>query len=413
MQIAVIAGFPPDPFGEAHYTGQVFLSLARQFPEVNILVIAHKNTSAPDHEQLLPNLQVRRITQPYSRIRATIALLPLLFQLIRFRPQIVHFQGTHTPRYGGIFGEPVAIIVAILRLLGIRVVFTAHSIWLRSELTDLWQSHKLPVPLSKWLTWLYGANLRCLARWSNILSFAVAGEMSPLKNIYATEYSLAEARLTCEPHPCTGNLISSRQQQEAQRRLDLSGRCIISAIGFVRPDKGYHLLLDCAEQLLYRYPSLVIAIAGLPQGGEGQHYADSLSKKQLEMSDNSRIVLKFEYLSDIELSDWMEASDVIIVPYLQVSGPSGPIHHALGRGKPVIASALGHNLGLADVCKMVPPGDSVALGQAIDELLSQPQVLEEYRKRSIEYASRHTWDHLALQYMTQYQDLIADSSNVA
>lgn len=411
MNIAVVAGFPPDPFGEAHYAGQVFLSLAWQFPEVNILVIAHKNTSAPDHEQLLSNLQVRRITQPYSRIQATVALLPLLFHLIRFRPQIVHFQGTHTPRYGGLFGEPVAVIVAILRFLGIKVVFTAHSIWLRPELAELWQRHNLAAPLAHWLTWLYGANLRCLARSSNILSFAVAGEVSPIKDIYATEYSLTKARLTSEPHPCTGEFISLRQQQEARRKLGFSEQFIISAIGFVRPDKGYHLILDCAEQLLNRYPNLVFVIAGLPQDIEGQHYAESLSKKRLTIFDSSRVVLKLEYLSDNELSDWMEASDAIIVPYLQVSGPSGPIHHALGRGKPVIASALGHNLGLADVCKLVPPGDALALGEAIDELLSQPQVLEDYRRRSIEYASCHKWDHLAQQYMKQYQDLVAGSAD--
>lgn len=407
MNIAVVAGFPPDPFGEAHYAGQTFLSLARQFPEVNVLVIAHKNNSAPDREQLLPNLQIRRITQPYSRIRATVALLPLLFHLIRFRPQIVHFQGTHTPRYGGLFGEPVTILIGVLRLLGIKVVFTAHSIWLRSDLEKLWERHNLFTPLDRCLTWLYGANLRHVASWSNVLSFAVAGEASPLVDIYKEEYSLLSRKITSEIHPCTGNLISSERQLEAKRSLRFSDCFIVSAMGFIRPDKGYHLILDCADELLIRFPNLIFVIAGNPQGLEGEHYAKYLEQKRLAIRDKERIILKTEYLSNDDFSTYMEASDIVIVPYPQVMGPSGPIHHALGRGKPVIASAQGHNLGLVDVCKLVSAGDAQALGQALDELLSSPQQMADYRNRSIAYGSRYTWDHLAQQYATQYRLLRA------
>lgn len=405
MRIAVIAGFPPDPYGEAHYAGQVYSSLARQFRDIEILVFAHKNDSAPGEEQVLNNLKVTRITNPTNRFQATIALIPLLYYLIRFGPDIVHFQGTHTPRYGGVFGEPITILIGILRLLGKKVVFTAHSIWLPAELAELWDRHNTIDIFSKGLTWLYGANLRLISRWSNYLSFVVAGEKSPMVDIYKRVYRLTSDKIVSESHPCTGSVVSPQQQLQAKELLGLSNALIVSAIGFIRADKGYHLILDCAGDLLVKYPKLVIMIAGMPQGAEGEQYADLLEQKRQSIPENDRIVLHTEYLSDDDFSTYMEAADVVIVPYPKVMGPSGPIHHALGRGKPVIASALGHNLGLDGVCKLFSAEDSVALGMALDELIQDPLQIEEYRNRSRTYANRHTWDHLAQQYMVQYRSL--------
>jgi glycosyltransferase involved in cell wall biosynthesis len=406
MRLAVVSGFPPDPYGEAHYAGQVFRSLARQFADIDILVCAHKNDSAPAQLSEFPNLTVQRITQPANRLQATAALVPLLSQVVRFRPDVVHFQGTHTPRYGGLFGEPITLLIGILRLMGIRTVFTAHSIWLPSELANLWRHKKICGFAAKFLTWLYGANLRFVSRWSSLLSFVVAGDASPMVGIYQKSYYLNPSKVISEVHPCTYVPVSGEQQIRAKKALGLSEYTIAAAIGFIRPDKGYHLILDCAGELLSKFPNLVFIIAGMPQGLEGQNYAEILKQKRLAIPDNERIILKTEYLNDSDFSTYIEAVDLIIVPYLQVSGPSGPIHHALGHGKPVIASALGHNLGLDGICKLVPPGDPRALVQALDELLSDPQKLELYRNRSTAYASRHTWDDLARQYVEQYRKLV-------
>lgn len=405
MRIAVVAGFPPDPFGEAHYAGQVYLSLARQFPDIDILVCAHKNGVSPTQEQVLPNLNVRRITQPANRLRATAALIPLLFTLIRYRPDIVHFQGTHTPRYGGLFGEPITLLIGILRLIGISSLFTAHSIWLPSETMDLWARKNIRSPFSEWLTWLYGANLRLVSRWSSLVSFVVAGDTSPMVHVYQEAYHFESTKVISETHPCTYVSVSSEQQMRAKKLLGLSKYTIAAAIGFIRPDKGYHLILDCAGELLTKFSNLVFIVAGLPQGLEGQSYAEILKQKRLAIPHNTRIMLKTEFLNDSDFSTYMEAADLVIVPYLQVMGPSGPIHHALGRGKPVVASELGHNLGLDGVCKLVPAGNSRALAQALDELLSDPRHMELYRHRSVEYAKQHTWDDLARQYVEQYQKL--------
>lgn len=409
MRIAVVTGFPPDPYGEAHYAGQVFQSLAKQFPDIDILICSHKNSSVPEQEQVLPNLYVRRITRPDSRVRATIALFPLLYYLLLFQPDIVHFQGTHTPRYGGIFGEPIIVLIGILRLLGIRVFFTAHSIWLPSELMDLWKHKNIPWFLRKLLTSLYGADLRMVARWSDLLSFAVAGEISPLVKNYQEVYHLTSSKIAAEIHPCTGVPVLSEQQTQAKKSLGLSGYRVVSAVGFVRPDKGYHLLLDCANELLNKFSDVVIIIVGMPQGVEGQRYAETLEQRLVGISHKDRVLLRLKYLSDDDFSIYVEATDVVVVPYPQVMGPSGPVHHALGRGKTVIASATGHNLGLSGVCKLFLSGDASALGRALDELLSDPQQMAMYAERGKDYASRHTWDDLSRQYVTQYGALKTSS----
>ena len=409
LKIAAVAGFPPDPYGEAHYSGQAYSALARQRLDIEVLVCAHRRAKVPTTERPLPNLLIKRVTNPRNRFLATLSLVELFVTLVRFWPALVHFQGVHTPRYGGVFGEPVVLLIGALRLLGIKVVYSAHSIWLRAELEELWARHRLPAPLSKALSWLYGVHLRTVSRWSSAIHFVVAGPDSPLVDQYEREYFLPRKRLKREIHPCTGDPTPPEAHCLAKQALGLSGRTVIASVGFIRPDKAYHLLLDCAAEMREGWNRLAIVIAGMPDGEAGIAYARDLQARLRSLPDEPPVILRSEYLQDEELSTLMDASDIVVVPYIQASGPSGPIHHALGRGKAVIATHVGHNIGLSSVCKLIPPMDARALLLALRDMLSTPEALETYRTRSIHYASLNTWDKLAASYFQEYLCLLEKS----
>ncbi|MEM2001436.1 MAG: glycosyltransferase [Candidatus Methanomethylicaceae archaeon] len=406
MRIAIIGGFSPDPYGEAHYTTQVSIALAKKFPNADIVVFAHKNNKKEDFEQVLHNLNIKRVTRPQNRFYATVASLSLIYHLFKFKPSVVHLQGTHTPLYGGLFGEPITVVVMFLRLLKIPCIMTIHSTWFPSDLEKLWKQRRLGA-ISKLLNYYYRANLYILSKLLNRINLLCAGDKSPIPEIFARSYKLNQSAIHNEPHPCFFKPVSPQEQKEAKKRLGFHSFKIITSLGFVRADKGYHLILECADYILSRHPDVVIIIAGQPRGSDADSYVSFLRELKERSHNKDRVLLKFEYINDEELEIYFKASDIIVVPYLRSVGPSGPIHHAFGYGKPVIASAIGHNLGLEGVCRLFPAGDSFALAQILDEWLSDPKQLEMYAKRSIEYARKHTWEILAQKYMEAYEHLIS------
>ena len=87
------------------------------------------------------------------------------------------------------------------------------------------------------------------------------------------------------------------------------------------------------------------------------------------------------------------ASDLVILPYLSVSG-SGISQLAYGYDRPVIASKLG---SLTEVVhdgengRLVPPGDSKSLAQAVIESLV-PENLSRLTLNASRTKERFSWD---------------------
>jgi len=406
LRITVVAGFPPDIYGEAHYSGEVFTSLARQFPDIKLLILAHKNDAAPNYSEVQPNLHVKRVTHPGSRLKSSIAILTLLKEILKFRPDIVHFQGTQTPRYGGLFGEPTTLLMILLRLWGIPTVATIHSLWLPADLNNLWRQKGINPWLARALNLYYKLNLRLISYTVGAMNLLTSGNNCQIIKEYQQVYGLRASIIYYEVHPCKFQPVSEERKKEAKAALGLERYRIVVSVGVVRPDKGFHVLLDCAPTLLNRFPDLAIVIAWAPPKGADREYCEGLLMRRDRLASRDRVILRFEALSDEEFSRYVDAADIVVAPYLRSLGASGPIHHALGRGKPVVASAIGLNTGLDGVCLLIPPGDASELGRALDYLLSDETAYQLYCHRALDYASRWTWDDLARWYVEQYQKLI-------
>lgn len=155
--------------------------------------------------------------------------------------------------------------------------------------------------------------------------------------------------------------------------------------------KGQTYLLDALHLLERTRPNLRLIVAGR----EG-NASITLQEKaaRLELADR---VLFLGHRSDVV--DLLAASDLFAFPSL-FEGLGGVLIEAMAAGLPVVASdipALRETL-TARGARFVPPGAPVALADAIDQLLNDPQqrrlMGHENRRRSQDFEIQRTTDRM-------------------
>lgn len=407
MRLAVVSGFPPDPQGEANYAGLAYRTLAAAHEnDLTIRVFAHAGPHRVAPVQERSNLVIEGITGTGSRRQRAAAVRHLGDRLLDWRPDVVHLQGAHTPLYGGRFGEPVVRLMRRLRRAGVPIVFTVHSTWLREDLDALWRSRQLPAPLVPLASYYYLRFMRQVLTLSDVPRICTAGDGGEVVKRFASDVGVAYERLIVEAHPCTPAPVSEEARFAARKDIGLSGKRVVVAAGFVRRDKNLHELLSAARQVLPAHPDVCIVIAGEPVGEEGKAYADELRAAAALLGANA-VDLRLRFVSDVEFGKLLDSAEIVVVPYARSIGPSGPVHHALGRGRAVIASGIGHNQPLASVVSLVSPNDCTSIATALNTLLESSDAREAIERRSLTYAEQHTWAALAESYWADYCRVVA------
>lgn len=409
MRIAIVGGMPPNPEGEAHYAGCVYRALAEQVGDP-ILACAHIQPDAPPTESPLPHYTIQRVTYGYHRFKRHLAPLYLKRALQTFRPDVVHFQAPHKGLYGGLYGEPLLSLFRWLRRRRIPTLVTLHSLWLREDFMEMAQERGQSARKRGLLETLYARYFRQLLTLATQVNALVSGDENPLIAEFQQEWGLERFNIHAEAHPCEAFEFQIEDIAAAKAAMGLDGKRLVFAFGFVRPDKGFHYLMEAIAPLAERDPNLMLLIAGNPRGAQGEQYAQHLQSLHAQLGKSSQIRLEFGYLPDERMHAYLRACDVLVVPYTRVMGASGPMHHALSYGKPVVATAVGQNRGLSEVCALAPPRNPDALRNALQQILYEAGCWEDYHRRATQYATSHTWRHLAQRYYTDYERLTQEGT---
>lgn len=398
MRVTLVSSITPNPPGEANYAYQFFRELQRAEPDWKFQVVSFALDS-PQPEQLSGVNIVRSLRRGgWAR---HLNFLRVLVAIVKFRPDVVHFQSPVIPDYGGKFGEPMLLAFVFARLLGIQTVITLHSTWFRPELEDLATARGLSRSSREIFVRYYQLVVRSFARICNSFNVLCAGVNSPLLAKFVAEFGLPSHKVGVEPHPCTPVKVSL-DPSAVKRNLGIPSGRLICAFGFVREDKGFHHLVSAFSRLSGDYPDVHLLIAGRPARSVDEIYAKQL-ETQVEATGSNRIHLRIGFVPEDQLQLMLIALDILVVPYLMALGASGPAHQVLGTGKPVIISEIGHNIGLIGTCPSYPPGDVAALETKLRDLLGKSNAYQDVCSLATEYASDHSWAQLARAYAKHYQ----------
>lgn len=166
--------------------------------------------------------------------------------------------------------------------------------------------------------------------------------------------------------------------------------------GRIIPYKGIYYLIEALETLKLRIPNIKLIIAG-----EGD--------LETSVPQDTMIEIHNEFIPNEKLITLIKRAKIIICPYISASQSGIPMVAFL-FGKPVIATNVGGFPEIIDHMKtgmIVPPKNSYALAQAIEELLTKEGVLDELKNNiSDKYKSSFSWKSIAERTITVYNKCI-------
>jgi glycosyltransferase involved in cell wall biosynthesis len=110
----------------------------------------------------------------------------------------------------------------------------------------------------------------------------------------------------------------------------------------------------------------------------------------------------------VKVPVYFSAADIIVVPYTESVGASGPIHNYAGYGVPVISSDVGYHMKetLGGSITLFESGNADDLSEKIIMLLMNNLQRERLVKEQLEYAERETWALAAKRTLHHYWSIL-------
>jgi glycosyltransferase involved in cell wall biosynthesis/O-antigen/teichoic acid export membrane protein len=265
-----------------------------------------------------------------------------------------------------------------LRLLGKRIVWTAHNLY----------SHEATSRRLEW--WL-----------TRIVLGAASGVIvhsETARRLVAEEFRLRDQRkILVVPH---GNYIGSYPnaipRDEARRRLGLpAGNLVFLFLGNLRPYKGVDRLIEAFRELKVEEASLVIAGRALNEA--------MASQLEAAVAGDERVQLGLGFVADDMVQVYMNGCDVVVLPYRDIL-TSGAVILAMSFGRACIAPGIGCIRDVLDErgAFLYDPSESDGLLKALERAVDGRERLREMGAHNLAEAEKWGWEGIARQTASLY-----------
>lgn len=269
--------------------------------------------------------------------------------------------------------------------------YYAAYLFITNWLTKKWQPHivvfvqAVPEIYTHWTLRHRFLHWFIMSSWLNSSSLIVANSYYTRQEILR-RYPVRSSKVqVLSP---AGQRFSNLQPR-LPRQSD--GITRLLSVANIQPKKGQKFLVEAMRQL--RRPECHLALAGTIK--DPVYYDDLLV-----------LISRYGLKGQIHLPGFLEgealaaaygAADIFVHPCLG-EGYGMVVAEAMGWGLPVVASRVG---GIPEVignelnALLVPPGDSVALAEALRRLIEDPQLRAELAQRARKRADElPTWDEV-------------------
>jgi glycosyltransferase involved in cell wall biosynthesis len=176
-----------------------------------------------------------------------------------------------------------------------------------------------------------------------------------------------------------------------------AGTPFLVFVGTLEPRKDVPTLVHAFARVAGRHPEARLVLAG------GAGWGASQVEEAVAASGMRSRIIRTGYVKDDMIPALFRAAVAVVYPALY-EGFGLPALEAMACGAPLITSsgsAMEEVTG--DSATLVPPGDVVALSEALDGALAGDGPDAERRRRGLDIAARHTWAASASKHMEAYR----------
>jgi glycosyltransferase involved in cell wall biosynthesis len=187
--------------------------------------------------------------------------------------------------------------------------------------------------------------------------------------------------------------------------LNSNTEIILALVGRISRWKGQMLLLDTFNELIKKHQNIKLVYIGSAPPNQG-HFLDSLKEKiaEYDLFKNVEIIPFQENINQL----W-QCIDVAIVPSTEPE-PFGMVAiEAMMAKKPVVAANHG---GLIEIVVnnetgfLVEPNDKVALQEALEKLINNPELITAFGERGFKRAT----DNFSIEkYVQKIEDILENN----
>jgi glycosyltransferase involved in cell wall biosynthesis len=217
-----------------------------------------------------------------------------------------------------------------------------------------------------------------------------------------SEVGLDPANVRVIPHGAFDYLTKLPEEKPLPAELEGAEGPVILSFGLLRPYKGI-------ENLIEAYRRIATASAAPPELWiVGNPRMDVGPLRELAAQASGRVRFVTRFVEDAEIPAIFRRADLLVLPYLDAEH-SGVLYTGLAFGKPMVLSAVGGfpEVAATGAARLVPPGDTVALAAALEELTADEAARRELAAAAVHAAAGpFSWDEAARRTLELYRELL-------
>ncbi len=232
-----------------------------------------------------------------------------------------------------------------------------------------------------------------------------------------TIYEVPEEKIVLIEHGVP--YFEGLSHNEVKKKYNFENRKVLLTFGLLSRNKGLETVLHALNKVVKKHPDILYIILGKTHPEvlkhSGEEYRDYLNmlKNKYNLQNNVHFLRTF--VSEEVLFEYLTASDIYVTPYLnEAQITSGTLSYAVGAGTAVLSTPYWHaqELLAEGRGRLFDFKDHEGLAEIINEILDNPEKLNELRKKAYDYGKKIRWPIIGKEYLDliySFKDVIKPS----
>jgi glycosyltransferase involved in cell wall biosynthesis len=203
-------------------------------------------------------------------------------------------------------------------------------------------------------------------------------------------------------------------QAQSKQEFHLENRKVLITFGFISRNKGIETVIKALPKVIEKFPEVIYMVLGKTHPNvlrySGEEYRIYLQHLVKSLNLSKHVLFLNEFINQKELFKYLSASDIYVTPYLnEAQITSGTLSYAIGVGSAVVSTPYWHALELLSDGRgrLFNFNDADELSTILIELLDNPEVLKDLRKKAYDYGRTITWPQSGVKYVALAYKILA------